>query len=436
MRFGATIVAFAIAIAVVSRTHVLPEFLVQLRDPNLLGGPLFTFLLKTFGYAIVSALCAVLSGATVLLVAWRTRTRGAPDFYATLAALLAALCLSGRLGVSLDPIGWIFAAGVALALERDGRAVNPTALALVALWSLLQGGALMAGLLATLAFAGAFLDSRAFDDSVRYKGVLARGAIVLGALQLHAWPWHGYGPHFLYLDAFAAGAQRDRLWTGGISLQSASFCILVILAAWYGVHRRGRAADALSFFALMLLAIADSRNLPYFGIVAAPIVADAAASYYVDLRRFPHGTLRRYAVAFSAAAFSFMAWFAVTETKAVHWPLPFEQPASLLHALAKDHRPHEVLCEQPRWCDGAEAAFPNLHPLLDDRAGSALPSQRRAQADAVATRGAWRSELAQTGVDAVIAKKDANIVALLTSTGWRATSADGARVLLHRGAIR
>lgn len=436
MRFGATIVAFAIAIAVVSRANVLPEFLVQLRDPNIVGGLLFTFLLKTFGYAIVNALCAVLSAATVLLVAWRTRTRGAPDFYATLAALLAALCLAARLGVSLDPIGWIFAAGFALALERDGRAANPRALAIVALWALLQGGALMAGLLALLAFAGAFLDARAFDDTVRYKGVLARGAIVLGALQLHAWPWHGYGPHFLYLDAFAAGAQRDHLWTGGLSLQAASFCILVILAAWYGVHRRGRAADALSFFALMMLAIADSRNLPYFGIVAAPIVADAAASYYVDMRRFPHGTLQRYAVAFSAAALCFMAWFAATGTKTVHWPRPSEQPASLLLALAKDHRNHELLCQEPRWCDGAETTFPNLHPLLDDRAGSALPDRRRAQADAVATRGAWRSELAQSGVDAVIAKKDANIVALLTSTGWRAAKADGVRVLLHRSAIR
>jgi hypothetical protein len=436
MRFGAAIVAFAIAIAVVSRANVLPEFLVQVRDPNMIGGLLFSFLLKTFGYAIVSALCAVLTGATVLLVAWRTRTRGAPDSYAMLAAILAAFCLIGRLGVSLDPIGWICAASFALVLERDGRAVNPRALAIVALWSLLQGGALMAGLLALLAFAGAFIDARTFDDTVHYKAVLARGAIVLGALQLHALPWHAYGAHIFYLDAFASGAQRDRLWTGGFSLQMASFCAVVIVAGWYGVHRRGRATDALSFFALMLLAIADSRNLPYFGIVAGPIVADAVASYFVDMRKFPSGSVRRYAVAFCAAAFSFLAWFAATEPKAVSWPRPAEQPASLLHALAKDHRDHELLCEQPRWCDGAETSFPNLHPLIDDRAGITPRAQRSTQADAVATRGAWRRELTQAGVDAVIARKDANIVALLTSFGWRETKADGARVLLHRSAMR
>ncbi len=436
MRFAATLVAFAIATAVVSRGNLLPEFLVQLRDPNMLGGPLFALLLKTFGYAVVSAVCAALCGAAVLLVAWRTRARGAPDSYATLAAVLAALCLTGRLGVSLDPIGWICAAGFALALERNGRGSNQNALAILAVWSLMQGGGPIAALLALLAFLGAFIDSGTYDDTVRYRAVLARGAIVLGALQLHAWPWHGYGPHLLYLDAFAAGAQRDRLWSGGFTVQAASFCALIVAAAWYGVHRRGRAADALTFFAFMLLAIADSRNLPYFGIVAAPVVADAAASFYVHMRSFPKGTVRRYAIAFSAAAFAFIAVFAVTEPKAVYWPQPAEQPASLLVALAKDHRAHEVLCEQPRWCDGAQNIFPNVNALVDDRAGIAGRAQRRTQADAVATRGPWRHELAQAGVDAVIAKKDSNIVALLTATGWRQSKVEGSRVLLHRTGVR
>lgn len=336
MRFGATIVASAIALAVVSHSGVLPEFLVQVNDPNMLGGALFGFLLKTFGYATVSAFCAVLSGATVLLVAWRTRARGAPDFYAAIAAALAALCLIGRLGVSLDPLGWIFAAAFALVLERSGRENNARALCIVALWMLLQGGALMAGLLALLAFAGAWIDARAFDDAVRYKGVLARNAIILGALQLHSAPWHAYGPHIFYLDAFVPGAQRDVLWSGGLSLQSACFWVLVVVAGCYGVHRRGRAVDALSFFAFMLLTIADARNLPYFGIVAAPIAADAAASYFVDMRRFPSGSFARYAMVVAAAALAFMAWFRVTEPKIAAWPRPADQPASLISALARE----------------------------------------------------------------------------------------------------
>jgi hypothetical protein len=52
------------------------------------------------------------------------------------------------------------------------------------------------------------------------------------------------------------------------------------------------------------------------------------------------------------------------------------------------------------------------------------------QHDAVGTRGSWRSELARENVDAVIAKSDTNIVALLTQTGWERRDGDGVRVLL------
>lgn len=433
MRFAPMLVAFAAATAVVSRAAVLPEFLVQVRDPNVLGGPLFALLLKHFGYALVLALCASLTAGTILLVAWRTRMRGAHDLFATLAAILAALCLTGRVGVSLDPIGWICAAWFALALERNDRVRVVSPLVIVAVWALMQGGAPLAALIALVALIGAFIDARTFDETVRNRAIVAGGAVILGVLQLHAAPWHAYGPHLLYLDAFAAGAQRDHLWTGGFTLQAASFCAVIVAAAWYGVRRRGRAADALSFFALMLLALADARNLPYFGIIAAPIAADAAASFYLDMRVFPRGSVRQYAIAFSSAAFAFMAVLTATEPKAIFWPQPAEQPASLLVALAKDRRPHKLLCEQPRWCDGAQFVFPNVQALLDDRAGLAAKQQLRTQEDAVATHGRWRSELSRAGVDAVIAKNDSNIVALLTSTGWRQTKIEGVRVLLRRG---
>ena len=435
-RFAATLVAFAVATAVVSRAHVLPEFLIQVRDPNLLGGPLYAMLLKTFGFAFVAGLCGILTGGAVLLVAWRTRKRGAPDLYAALAAVLVVLCMLGRLGVSLDPIGWICAAGFALMLERTDRASVANALLIVAAWALLQGGAPLAALLAILACLAALIDAGRFDDGVRNKALLAAGATILGAVQLHAAPWHSYGAHVLYLDAFVAGAQRNPLWTGALSLSATSFCAVIVLAAWYGVRRRGRSADALSFFALMLLAIADVRNLPYFGIIAAPIVADAAASFYVDLRTFPRGSVRQYAIAFGAASFAFIAVMTASEPKVIWWPQPDEQPAPLLVALAKDRHAHRLLCEEPRWCDGAQIVFPNIHPLLDDRAGVAPARARRAQQDAVATHGRWRIEMAQLGIDAVIAKDDANIVALLTSSGWRTSRIVAHRVLLRPVTVR
>ncbi|HET6894923.1 MAG TPA: hypothetical protein VFH72_06015 [Candidatus Baltobacteraceae bacterium] len=433
MRYFAAIVAFAVATAFAARAQLLPEFLVQLRDPNLLGGPLLAFALKSSGYAFVLAICAVLSGGAVLLSAWRTRLRGASDTYAALAAVLATLCLTGRFGVTLDPIGWICAAGFALLLERKGRAATMTALALVAIWSLLQGGAPLAALLAVLAFAGAWIDARSFDRGVREKAVLAGGSILLGTLQLHALPWHAYGAHALYLDSLLAGAQRDHLWNGGITVNGLAFCAILITGGWYGVRRRERSGDAFTFFALMLLAMIDVRNLPYFGLLAAPIVADAAASYYVGERTVPGGSFIGYAAAFCACAFTFVATMIGTEPKAVFWPQAAEQPAHLLVVLAAERGEHRILCEQPRWCDGTREIFQHMRPLLDDRAGWAGATALRTQEDAVSTHGAWRSELAHEHVNAIIAKRDANIVSLLTQTGWRLEGRDGARVLIVPG---
>lgn len=429
-RYFAPLVAFAVATAFATHAQLRPEFLLQVRDINLFGGVLFAAALKTFGYAFVVALCAVLAGGAVLLAAWRTRFRGASDLYAALAALLAALCLTTQFGVSLAPIGWLFAAAFALILEREGIAALVLGLAVVLAWSTLQGGATLAALLALLAFAGTWIDARRFEGEVRNKALLALGSILLGTLQLRTASWHGYGAHTLYLDSLLAGAQRDRLWTGGVTVDTLAYCAVIVTAAWYGVRRRGRTADAFIFFAAMLLAMIDARNLPYFGLLAAPIAADAAASYYVGARTAPKGSFVGYSAAFAACAFAFIATIIATEPKAIWWPQPPEQPAKLLVALASDRGDHRLLCEQPRWCDGAENVFSDVRPLLDDRAGLADAQVRRAQQDAVETHGDWRAELRVQRVDAVIAQSDSNIAALLLQTGWRAQLRDGQRVLL------
>ncbi len=411
---------------------VTPEFFVQLHDRNLLGGPLFDALLRALGFAAVAALCAVLSAGALVLVAVRTRLRGAPPGYAALAVALAAICIAGRVGVSLDPIGWACAAGFALMLDRQRTGIV-AALSIVALWSALQGGAPLGAVLAAIAFASALRNARGFDQTVRNKAAVAGGALVLGALQLHGAPWHAYGAHALYLDAFMPGAQRDRLWNGGFSLQSAAFCAAIVSAGWFGLRRCGRPWDAPTFFALALLTIADARNLPYLGILAAPMLADATARRNGDSCEIPHVALRRYAGAFCVAGCAAFFLTAAFGAKSVRWPQAPDQPAALLRNLARDRRPHRLLCQQPRWCDGVNAAFPAIDALLDDRAGIARGWQLRTQRDAVATRGPWRRELERAGVDSVIAQNDSNIVALLASTGWHESKADSERVLLRKG---
>lgn len=430
-RFGPALVAFALAAAIVSRGPLLAEFLVQLRDPNLLGGAVYSALLSHAGYACVLAVCAVLAACAVLVAAWRARVRGTTDWHATLAAALAALCLSGRAGLSLDPIGWLCAASCALLLERDDDRSGYQLAGVMVLWSLLQGGATLGSLLILCALIGKLADDGSFDASFRKRALQYGGAMLIGLLQLHAWAWHGYGAHALYLDALKAGAQRDRLWNGNITAPAIGFSATLIVAGWYGLRRRGRMTDAVTFFALLVLALIDARMLPYFGIIAAPAAVDALASYYVLARSRPRGTVRSYAPGVLALCLAFIAGIVVTEPKVAIWPPAYGQPAMLIGYLKQHAGASRVLCTRPRWCDGLALLVPDARAVADDRAGITPHAALHAQASVANALPDWKTQLQADRITAVIASQDDSVAALLVARGWHVRAAGTAQVLLQ-----
>ena len=409
----------------------MPEFFVQLRDPNLLGGKGATWLLHTFGFSFVLGVCAATAAAALLLAAWRTRLRGASDWHVGLAATFIALCLVGRLGVSLDPIAWLCAAAICLLLDRDDVWSSAAIVAITAAWALVQGGATMGALIVTLAAVAHLFETRRFDTQTNRKLLVAATCIAVSLIQLHGGLFSAYGAHALYLDSLLGGAQRDRLWVGAISAQDIGFAAIVVVAGLYGIRRRERLGDAFLFLALLVLALADARNLPFFGIVAAPIVADAVASYYLEKRERPAGSLAAYGLAFAAAAFAFIAAITAVQPKIVAWPRPAVAP--LLSALL--HRPgsHLVLCVQPRWCDAASSLVKTrLSVVLDDRAGLAGPVARRIQHDVANAVGNWQDELRHANVDGILAEQNDRLVSLLHAGGWHSTIAAGGAILLQK----
>jgi len=430
-RFSAAIVAFAVATAFISAGRALPEFFLQLRDSNLLGGRGATWLLHTFGFSFVFGLCAATAAAALLLSAWRTRLRGASDWHVGLAATFIALCLVGRIGVSLDPVAWLCAAAICLLLDRDDLWSSAAIVAITAAWALVQGGATMGALIVTLSALAGLLERRRFDAIAARKAILAALCIAVSLIQIHTGPFSAYGAHALYLDSLLGGAQRDRLWVGAISAQDLGFAAIVVVAGLYGIRRRERLGDAVVFFALLVLSLADARNLPFFGLVAAPIVADALASYYLERRERPAGSLAAYGLAFAAAAFAFIGVITAVEPKIVAWPRPSEAP--LLSALL--HRPgaHYVLCVQPRWCDAASSLKARtLSVVLDDRAGISAPAARKMQRDVANAIGNWQDELRRANVDGILAEQNDRLVSLLHAGGWHTSLTSGGAILLQK----
>lgn len=426
-RLAAPCAAFALAVAYVAHGAPLPEFFVQLRDANVLAAPLATGLLHVFGYPFVSALLAACAAAAVLLSAWRTRERGATTLHAGLAAALAALCIAGRAGTSFDAIAWLGTAIVALVLETGSRRSWYALIPLVFVWSLLENGATVAAVLAIVATAGAALDRSVEPGDLRGRIFACAGIVVVALVQPHLSPLRGYGIHWLYLDAFLPGAQRDPLLVLPVNAGGIGVLLTLTLAAWYGVRRRARSADSIAFALFFALTIVDARNAPFFGIICAPIVADAMASYYVQGRKAAPRTFASYAFIGAGAAAVFVAAVTIGEPRVLQWPQARESVAPMTDALARDRASHTIACEVPRWCD--TIADPNLTPLLDDRAGMATPDARTAQRDIARARGRWEGALAQRRVDAVIAAENDPLAGLLEQRGWRARAREGGRIL-------
>ena len=363
--------------------------------------------------------------------AWRTRLRGASDWHVGLAATFIALCLTGRFGVSLDPIAWLCAAAICLLIDRDDAWSSSSIVAIVAAWSLLQGGATMGALIVTLSAIASLIERRRFDAAAARRWLTAAACIGFSLVQLHGSLFSSYGAHALYLDSLRGGAQRDRLWVGSINPQDLGFAAIVVVAGLYGIRRRERLGDAFVFFGLMLLSLVDARNLPFFGLVAAPIAADALASYSLERRQRPAGSLAAYGFAYAAAAFAFIAAITAAEPKIVAWPKPAVAP--LLSSLLNTPGTHRILCVQPRWCDAA-ALVKNrgLSVVLDDRAGAAGPLARRVQRDVENAAGNWQDELRRANIDSILADQNDRLISLLHAEGWRASISSGGAILLQK----
>jgi len=183
---GAVAIALAIAFAV--NAYALPEFFIQVHDPNVLAAYAAGTLLHWAGITAVAALCGAFAAGAVLFCAWRAWIRGASWQLATLAALLAACCVAGRIGITFDPIAWFGAAVVALVADTDDRRAWYALVPFVFVWAMLENGATIALLISVAATIGAFADRKIEARDVRSRVFVCLAIAVAALAQPHLSP--------------------------------------------------------------------------------------------------------------------------------------------------------------------------------------------------------------------------------------------------------
>jgi hypothetical protein len=192
--------------------------------------------------------------------------------------------------------------------------------------------------------------------------------------------------------------------------------------------RGQRFHDILFFFSAAVLALLDGHYLPLFGIVSAPLAAEAAAR----AKLFRQNPVRVAALALGAALAAGVAWNVYAP------PASAFSPAELTAALdASGDAPH-VYCGRLEWCDYIAAAQGRASAYMDERVELFPAATIETQLAIAHLKPKWRERLSAAGIDTVLVDRRSALDALLSrSAGWsRAGSAGDLRIFKREGANR
>jgi hypothetical protein len=166
-----------------------------------------------------------------------------------------------------------------------------------------------------------------------------------------------------------------------------------------------------------------------FGVLAAPLLAGSAAAAFPRLAREPSGTSRGDRIALACAATLAL----IGALAGANRFAPLSGGYALAASLAADGRSHRVYCTNVDWCDGALASAPEVRVFMDGRIEAYPDATQTRKREIGNLKDHWTKQLADDGVDAIVAAQDrafAGLIALMP--GWSATATSDGAVLYER----
>jgi hypothetical protein len=339
---------------------------------------------------------------------------------------------------------------------------------LTVLWTNLHGGffvgILLIGLYAAGELAGGFLDPQPGAGRAAARRALpcvAAAFACLAASLAGPYTWRLHRHIFEYLtDSFQRQHIMEML---PISFQNpaARYFEILLLAGgaatlWH--LRRKRFTECFLFLFFAHLALIASRNIPIFGIAAAPVLALALAEWLRKLEEAPVAAwLQRLVRGLNGLADSIRGIEAVPRLHLVsaavlllfiaifYAPAPppafrarFDAkafPAKALAALQGPDLPGRIFTYD-QWGDYLiYNLFPRCRVFIDGRSDFYGSRFVKEYLDIVNVKYCWQRHLDEYGVDTVLLPPDAPLAgALKESSRWRVVYDDGVAIVFRTGA--
>jgi len=367
----------------------------------------------------LTSACALI--AALALVELRAR-RNASEFFAFAAAAFAGATFLSSLRTGSGALGWLVAAAFVLALTARRPAGAACAVLLAALWCNLSAAGFFAPWLAACVVAGRTLDDSASAPATRTAWLAVAGCV----LALFLTP---AGAAFVTLAplAFHFGGAPGPVSVAPLAYRI-GFSACLLTATFFGLRGCAR-GDILATLGMLVVALLDGRLLPLFGIVAAPVLAQAA----MRAVRPPSGALA------SALSCAFIAVVAFGGWSAARSSASDAAPRDVIAALSSDGRTHRVLCTRLEWCGSALAAGDSHLAVFMDQREAAYPQGVRDDQHSIASASStWRAKVRGFDIDAIVVDRHASLAGLLElGDGWARRAEQGdARLYLRAAATR
>jgi hypothetical protein len=369
----------------------------------------------------LTSACALIGA--LALVEFRAR-RSASEFFAFAAAAFAGATFLSSLRTGSGALGWLVAAAFVLALTARRPIGAVSAVLLAVLWCNLSAAGFFAPCLAACVAAGRTLDERANARAPATRTAwLAVAGCVLALFLTPA------GAAFVTLAplAFHFGGAPGPVSVAPLAYRI-GFSACLLAATFFGLRGCAK-GDILATLGMLVVALLDGRLLPLFGIVAAPVIAQAA----MRAVRPPSAALA------SALSCAFIAVVAFGGWSAARSSASDAAPRDVVAALSSDGRAHRVLCTRLEWCGSALAAGDShLAVFMDQREAAYPPKVRDDQHSIASASSTWRAKVRGFDIDAIVVDRHASLAGLLElGDGWARRAEQGdARLYLRAAATR
>jgi hypothetical protein len=383
-------------------------------------------------FAWLALAVAALAAATIVLVAWRARRRGASTIAIALTSLCAAASMVQSFGVRAQVGGWFFLALFLVLIEADG-AWAYAAIGVAALWANVHASVLLAPAVAAIWTIGAFFDDgRSLTPRVRRGATIAVGSALATCASPLGWHLPVYAVQLMESPIRQSIVEWRHANLGDLAFDTS--VVPLVLAAGALLVRGARMAwrDALLFLVALALAVDAVRNVPIAAIVMGAPVASMLSSILPDGRRVvallrERGVCAVLAVATIAGAFGIAVRFErVGDVTSAALPNPAIREAASLPGVRR------LYCEDFAWCSLA-LEHKNLRTFVDGRCDPFPAGVWSVYLTIRKTAKGWHADVARFGIDTVLASRGQPLAnALVAQRDWRVVWRDGRYVLFAK----